>query len=506
MHPEATKCSLFSSMASPDSVPSLSELSSGTLDYSPDDGISRKLFHTPQKFQSKWGDAMANICCEPPSPTRSLDGSSQTSMDSLKIVISTSSEVATTRARHNLLEAVEGHSLKNDTSALTRHSMYSAPVKEFGTMEDYGPGCFTLRSTQMTPFVPMFDIPEYDDSYGPSRPKSTWPRMLGLPTDIVHVNAGPKNAETVEMSLDHWRGKTDSLEREIDALKEIIHLDAINTLKLKVNIDELKGAAQDHTANTFFPCQLRASNLEASKLGKFDDGHEDCQRQHKETINILKAEVDRLTTIQKNNKSKRINDEKLLNQLRFENDLLAIQIVENETLMKTMKENLHRKNAELVSLELKSQKMIEAALVEDLLSKELSIGTEGLNLKSKVENLTKMLDFVEQERLNMLANYAMELHLKDKEITEIKEMVRMVLTRQEEQSSCSHDVAAYIANKDEEIDKHVEKLRICDGEILELKKRIVGTNGIVNPDCSLAEVAITVGYSPFRMIKGCFGK
>ena len=221
---------------------------------------------------------------------------------------------------------------------------------------------------------------------------------------------------------------------------------------------------------------------------------------------ILKAEVDRLTTIQKNNLSNRLNDGKLLTQLRFEKDLLAIQIVENETLMKTMKDKLQRKNAELVSLELETQKMIEAALVEDLLRKELSMGTEGLNLKSKVEDLTKKLDNVEQERLTMLADYAIELHVKDKEIAEIKEMVRIVMTRQEEQSYCSLDVAAQIAAKDEEMDNHVATLRSRDAEILEFKERFVSSNGMVNTDCSSAKEAMTMGCSPFQMIRGCFGR
>ena len=450
---------------------------------------------------------MANIGSIPPSPARSMDGLSQISMDSLDIAISMSTEVATARARQDLLQAVEGHPLKNAAvAALTEHSLYSASVREFGNMEDYGPGCFTLRSTQVSPFVPMFDLPEYDDSYGPSRPKSTWPRTLGPPTDLDDVTVVANNAETVELSFDAWRGRTDTLEREVDALKEIIRLDAINIFKLKVNIDELKEISQHQLTHQFFPCQLSTSNLEARKRDKYDDEHEDRERQYMETIYILKAEVDRLTTIQKNNLSNRLNDGKLLTQLRFEKDLLAIQIVENETLMKTMKDKLQRKNAELVSLELETQKMIEAALVEDLLRKELSMGTEGLNLKSKVEDLTKKLDNVEQERLTMLADYAIELHVKDKEIAEIKEMVRIVMTRQEEQSYCSLDVAAQIAAKDEEMDNHVATLRSRDAEILEFKERFVSSNGMVNTDCSSAKEAMTMGCSPFQMIRGCFGR
>jgi len=105
-----------------------------------------------------------------------------------------------------------------------------------------------------------------------------------------------------------------SLELECSTLKEIIRVDSVSILKLKTSHEKLR-----HDA-----AKLKH---ELEYLKKDRDLLREREAQHRETIRVLKKELDTVTQIGAMSSPEA---QKELEQLRIENELFATQIIENE--------------------------------------------------------------------------------------------------------------------------------------------------------------------------------
>jgi hypothetical protein len=495
-------------MASPDSIPSLSAISSGSCsdDLSPVDDVAKKLvFETPKRFQSKWGDAIANIAL-PPSPT---DLSVSESIARTDFALDDHPKIAAAQPI-NETEIVQS----NCNLAIEEPQGYSASISEFThSMDVFGPAFaegwedLSRKNKTAGEFFTKFDLSEEDASFWPPRPMGKESVKFDTPPNDDDITVVTKNTDAKQISYDDWRSKREAMEMEVIALKEVIRVDSMHILKLKRGLDHAKEAANHHLpVIKVLTSKLRVSKRDHGNSVKAAQQHEIRARQDKETIATLNAKVTLLTKTKTNAATtKKPTDEKEVQHLRYENDLFATHIIENETEMKRLKVALETKETAIVNLALAMENMKKAAHVGNLQDIESKRLVEVFDLKSKLEDLTLNLD-------RAVANSRTELKTKDRQIREIKLLVEIVLARQNEQGSDkihsraeTSTIVKHIVSMDRQVEVLVETLRCRDTEVLELKKCVIEAQGLSSPNASSTDTATTADSTPLKRFKGWFG-
>ncbi|CAB9515921.1 expressed unknown protein [Seminavis robusta] len=139
----------------------------------------------------------------------------------------------------------------------------------------------------------------------------------------------------------YWKPRAKSLEKECITLKEILSDDSNKILQLKGALDTLRNDKLRSLVDIKrYQDQLESTSKELDSVKKERDMLLEHDTEHRETIRILKHEVDILTREEKRHKpSKKKSspphrnsaDKDLLEQLRLENQLFATQIVDYES-------------------------------------------------------------------------------------------------------------------------------------------------------------------------------
>lgn len=134
----------------------------------------------------------------------------------------------------------------------------------------------------------------------------------------------------------YWKPRTKTLEKECETLKEILADDSSKILQLKSALETLRGDRLRSLVD-IKSCQekLEATQRELDTLTKEREVWLEDETEYRETIRILKNEVDVMTRDDKRKKSptKEMSTQKNfdeLQQLRLENQLFASQIVDYE--------------------------------------------------------------------------------------------------------------------------------------------------------------------------------
>jgi len=164
-----------------------------------------------------------------------------------------------------------------------------------------------------------------------------------------------------------WRMKAESLERECSALKELVRLDSNSIMKLKTALEKMYENEKKHQHEIL----LLKSDLKKAKryIEVFSREHEDFahrETQHLETIKILKSEINEWTE-----QGQVVSDQQDVTQvesLKLENELFAVQVVENER-------QLNRVSA---ILDMKEAQNEELRLTVESLQNAMSVGEETI--------------------------------------------------------------------------------------------------------------------------------
>lgn len=138
----------------------------------------------------------------------------------------------------------------------------------------------------------------------------------------------------------YWKPRAKNLEKEVEALKEILADDSCKILQLKSALETLRA---DKFRNVLdiqsFQEELESTKQDLENLKKEREVFLENETEYRETIRILKNEVDMLTRDGQDSSSKMktskeqitvLVDQEELQQLRLENQLFAAQIVDYE--------------------------------------------------------------------------------------------------------------------------------------------------------------------------------
>lgn len=215
----------------------------------------------------------------------------------------------------------------------------------------------------------------------------------------VTSNTAPSNLQRMP--------QLQSLQRECEALKQIIRADSSKMFELKSELETLRGHVSQHLAQI----RLLKSELDAVKRQRDVQRERECQ--HKESIKFLKSEIDQLTQAGGNVVSRRE-----MEQMRIEHELLAAQIIENEyelIQMQSFVEATEAENARLRSLVLVEP--IELQNKKDAPTKKE--GSHG-DLTEIVLALEARLVAVEQERARAKEDVEEGLRQRTKEMESLK--------------------------------------------------------------------------------------
>ena len=538
-------------MESPDSVPSLSAISSVSDDFSPVQDVAKKLvFDTPKKFQSKWGDAIANIVI-PPSPIESFvnepSARSDFPLDDYP-KITEQTMIETEVGKRLCIPAIEEPQGYSDPMSDLTHGM-----DVFGPAVTEGSEDRRIKTAAAELFT-KFDLSEEDASSWPPRPMGKESVKFDTPPNEDDTSFVTKNTETKQVSADDLRSKYESMMMQVNALEEFIRFNSRHVMKLKRGLDHAKEAAHHHlSVIKLLSSKLRVSKRDHGNSVKAAQQHEIRARQDKESIEILKAEIHLLTkVVAKSATTKTPTDETEVQHLRYENDLFATHIIENENKIERLKMALETKESTLVNLALQMENMKKAAHVESLHDveskriaevemKRLKVAletkeTEIVHLASAVENMSKAtqvvnLQDIESKRLEevldikstldnltlnldrAVADSRTELKTKDRQIRELKMLVEIVMARQNEQGSEkihprvpeTSMIVKHIVSMDREVEVLVKTLHCRDTEILELKRYVMEAKDLSSPTASSKGTASTADSTPRKRFQSWFG-
>jgi hypothetical protein len=287
----------------PDSVPSLAELSIESAeeveddDDDDDDEIARVLFESesPAKHQVESSEAFRGKEVDKASDFPSSD-------------VSVASEPYSSQGS----EATLGITASN-------HKLFEPSAPESSTSPDEPDGqhfpnsCHGGLNLAPRDLADIFTMFQGNQRYWPPAP-SPPVSLADSGTDAVTAvasNLGTSNTTS-------WERKVDSLERECTTLKDIIKADSITILKLKGEIETLRSKGNGP--------EIRRLKSELDLLRRENGCLRERDAQHVETVRILKEEVNKLSKL--NYAS--ANAQKAVEQLRLENELFASQIIENE--------------------------------------------------------------------------------------------------------------------------------------------------------------------------------
>lgn len=124
------------------------------------------------------------------------------------------------------------------------------------------------------------------------------------------VTSNTSHLSTAKSGISQKSPRVESLERECSTLKEIIKVDSVTILQLKTSVERLR-----HDSGK--------KQVDLDSLRKERDLLREREEQHQETIKVLKKELDALTQL---GAASSPETHKELEQLRIENELFATQV------------------------------------------------------------------------------------------------------------------------------------------------------------------------------------
>jgi chromosome segregation ATPase len=238
----------------------------------------------------------------------------------------------------------------------------------------------------------------------------------------VTSNTAPSNLQRMP--------QLQSLQRECEALKQIIRSDSSKMFELRADLETLRGQVSQHLA------QIRLLKSELDAVKRQRDAQRERESQHKESIKVLKAEIDQLTQAGWN-----VVSRQEMEQMRIEHELLAAQIIETEyelSQMQSFVEVTDAENRRLRSLglvqpnELRNETAVRP-------KKEPSHG----DLTEIVLALEARLSAVEHERERSKEDFEEVLRQRTKEMASLEDEILEDPTPEEQpwklEMSMSHD-------------------------------------------------------------------
>jgi hypothetical protein len=287
----------------PDSVPSLAELSIESVEEVDDDDDDDD-------------DEIARVLFESDSPVKpqleSPEGFREKDEDKASDFPSSDNSVASEAHSHQGSEATLGITASN-------HKLFEPFAPARSTSPDkpddqhFTNSChigLNLAPRDLADIFTMFQGAQRHWPPAPSPPASVADSGTDAVTAVAS-NLGTSNTTS-------WERKVDSLERECTTLKDIIKADSISVLKLKGEIETLRSKGNGP--------EIRRLKSELDLLRRENGCLRERDAQHVETVRILKEEVNKLSKL--NYASAKA--QKAVEQLRLENELFASQILENE--------------------------------------------------------------------------------------------------------------------------------------------------------------------------------
>lgn len=456
--------------STPDSIPSLGDVTTASSDTEEGakDDVTRVLF--PSAHQRKWEDFIARMKANLPTreaereslfdSDQSILGSDQ-SVAFLDLAVDASSIVdsqveRTQRSKHCNLVRTSSDSHISDVGARdeTVQTKPEPSVAEKFAARFTGP----LSASQL---ASIFSLCDGGDGV-------IWSKT---PTEEVSQMADRlKKNVTVEEPIKascsgSWMPRAQSLARECATLKEIIRVDSANILHLRHGLDHLRNINKEQVSRIEL---LGKQLLEAKNKLDFVEREKEMwqfrEAESQGTIATLKEELDLLSKAKQHNW---YNDEEEnglmmtdLEQLRFENELFAAQVVENEKKLRAVTQS--QKETETENAQLKQEVEVLRASLNEALShmdaKEVdgpSIAAE--RLLGQVAILSARFDQGEQERMTMALAFDEKLREKEIEI----ENIRGLLEQDHEENQRGHVVALSTAQGETELQlrstKHSKK-------------------------------------------------
>lgn len=281
-----------------------------------------------------------------------------------------------------------------------------------------------------------------------------------------------------------WRHKAESLQRERNTLKEIIRVDSYNILNLKRALENFdRQSKQKNNETEALNAELQSSKQRVEFLEARD-------KEHNKTIKVLRDEVGRLAELV----AEEIETHKAdsAEQLRFENELFASQIIQSEAEMSNMLAMLEQKQVSNDNLRRTIDEMeAKVGMLQLVQSNESEPVQRRLDMLLKsppsieqdlidqVGCLSSKLSEIESEKRAMKMHFEEEVRQKEQEMREVEEMIDRAKQNHEEQIRLSdarqeREVAmiSNISTIDQELEFLTQTLLEKDEEIFALKRRI----------------------------------
>jgi hypothetical protein len=451
--------------ASPDSIPSLAESSVDTHD------IAKVLFHTPTRDSKLTPDHPLTKFFSPVShnsdesegkgPRYGCDN-----VASLDLAINTASLLSEEFKRRT--------SRRVDVGSISceRDNATPSPLRGNSNVNNLR-NCSDSAEAHLASLVSMFDAMPQKPSLWANRAQVRSVPKAPLDADETLCD----NASAIEkkvLTYGGWQAKTESLERECVALKEIMRVDSTNILKLKSSMERLNDISKQHLAEIEVLRARLCSTQRQLELSERDRDDKD-QREvvYEDAIEILKNEINRLV-----NENVEASDPKETKRLQFENELFAAQIIQNEEEVTKLWTTLAMREAEIEELMLQLEDTkIESSLLDELLALESGNGARELKgepgsgareLKGTVDSLIVKLAKAEEDRQAVAHSYQYQLNKKDEQICEIKTMVEGVMKKQE---NVEVGMPCHLFEKEEKIEILSKTLIEREAEIEHLKDK-----------------------------------
>lgn len=448
-----------------ESIPSLGEVSTETEN---DDGVARKLFQTPELKQTKEWEAMITDIASPFKPSGPElpvscvgDNTDGTTID---VVLDPQKQTYT--------EAVAELATANHTSG----SIANASIGAIDVPKDDKKPTSSLQSTSVKQLVGIFSM---FGEVGLCKPTSQWSQALSQEKidlerfendePVPHDTCSPQDSASSFYSFpsdkedtfydpeERRKQKVEALERECNALQGIVCADAVNTIKLKHEVNTLKESNGQHISEI----QLLSSTLKSTvqtieSLDREKEEHEDRDVARLETIKVLKDEIDRLTQARENKDN--ICSPYEIAQMQLERELFAEQILRDEHALKEACATL--KKQDTIILQMKQRlEVLRARLV----------AMEALG--------GHKLDDLEKEKHLMKLKYEESLQAKNQEINEMKEMLEDAQESEEkgedEALNGSLRTEIHLAETEQDLERVLQLLKEQEEHVWYLEKRIV---------------------------------
>ena len=344
------------SLLTPDSVPSLSALSSASTETG--DNLSRVLFGSPKsndKTERATQQCEASPCASSDASTRSLPTSSNASVSSEGTI--TCEKKSTDKPASSERTPTSNHPLRSLFSPSP--SSDPSPSKEEDIpIQRSCHGGLNLSPKELANIFAMFR--DSNQKWPPKSEPETSPCRQSSPGSVA--DSGTDAVTTVTSNIGparSWERKVDSLERECVTLKEIIKADAVNMVGLKSQIKSLR------TDTSAVSPEIEKIKSELAEVKRERDLFMERDAQHVETIKILKDEVNTLSKLHFDSNSK----DKEISQLRLENQLFAAQIIENESEIQEMRKLIEAMQKEMKDRSHDEQCNSEVAIHEPALDR-----------------------------------------------------------------------------------------------------------------------------------------